>query len=97
MLDVGPRKRTQERAKKKKNIMKGAPGLEPGGKHEAAGRKLPSSYQVSGEEALGALVHEVLDGGDGTTDAGIISDLSLLERNVEVGTNENSEKKMKEI
>jgi len=51
--------------------------------------------QVGREEDLGTLGGQVLDGGDGTTDAGIISDLSLLERNVEVGTNENSEKKMK--
>jgi len=49
------------------------------------------SAKVGGEEDLGTLLDEVFDGGDGTSDAGVIGDLSLLvEGDVEVSANKNS-------
>jgi len=46
---------------------------------------------VAGEDDLGALADEVLDGGDGGADAGVVGDvLVLVERHVEVGAHEDA-------
>ena len=47
--------------------------------------------QVRGEEDLGTIVHEVLEGGDGSADAGVISDVeSLVQGDIEIGADENA-------
>lgn len=48
------------------------------------------THQVAGEDDLGALLEEELDGGDGGADAGVIGDLlGVVERDVEVGAHEH--------
>lgn len=48
------------------------------------------THQVTGEDDLGALLEEELDGGDGGADAGVIGDLlGVVERDVEVGAHEH--------
>jgi hypothetical protein len=51
---------------------------------------------VRREKDLGTLAGKVFDGGDGTTDTGIVGDLALLQRHVEVGTDKNSARKYQE-
>ncbi|GJM88961.1 hypothetical protein PR202_ga05548 [Eleusine coracana subsp. coracana] len=52
---------------------------------------MPRAYQVAGEDDLGAVADEVLDGGDGGADAGVIGDvLVVVERHVEVGAHEDA-------
>ena len=54
------------------------------------GRVGGMTYQVAGEDDLGALLEEELDGGDGGADAGVIGDLlGVVERDVEVGAHEH--------
>jgi hypothetical protein len=49
-----------------------------------------TTHQVAGEDDLGALPEEELDGGDGGTDAGVVGDLlGVVERHVEVGADEH--------
>jgi hypothetical protein len=44
------------------------------------------AYQVAAEDDLGPVAYEVLDGGDGGVDAGVIGNvLAVVERHVEVG------------
>ena len=46
---------------------------------------------MAGEDDLGALLEEVLDGGDGGADAGVVGDvLVVVERHVEVGPHEHA-------
>ena len=48
------------------------------------------THQVAGEDDLGALLEEELDGGDGRADAGVVGDLlGVVERHVEVGAHEH--------
>jgi hypothetical protein len=48
------------------------------------------THQVAGEDDLGALLEEELDGGHGGADAGIVGDLlGVVERHVEVGADEH--------
>ena len=48
------------------------------------------THQVAGEDDLGALLEEELDGGDGGADAGVIGDLlGVVERDVEVSAHEH--------
>lgn len=48
------------------------------------------THQVAGEDDLGALLEEELDGGDGGADAGVIGDLlGIIKRDVEVGAHEH--------
>ena len=43
------------------------------------------------EEDLGTIIKEILEGGDGSTDAGVISNVEcLVEGDVEIGTDENA-------
>jgi len=45
---------------------------------------------VAGEDDLGALLEEELDGGDGRADASVVGDLlGVVERHVEVGAHEH--------
>ena len=69
-----------------------------GGKGELGLVATLGAAKVGGEEDLGTLGGEVLDGGDSTADTGIIGDLSstLLKRHVEVNTNQDSEKNQQE-
>ena len=45
---------------------------------------------MGGDEDLGAVLHEVLEGGDGGADAGVIGDHAVLEGDVEVAAHEHS-------
>lgn len=46
---------------------------------------------MAGEDDLGAVGEEVLDGGDGGADAGVVGDvLVVVERHVEVGPHEHA-------
>lgn len=46
---------------------------------------------MAGEDDLGAVAEEVLDGGDGGADTGVIGDvLAVVERHVEVGPHEHA-------
>ena len=46
---------------------------------------------MAGEDDLGAVAEEVLDGGDGGADAGVVGDvLVVVERHVEVGPHEHA-------
>ena len=50
----------------------------------------PGTHQVGGDEDLGAVLDEVLDGGDGGADAGVVGDLEVLvEGHVEVAAHEH--------
>lgn len=54
------------------------------------GRGGGATHQVAGEDDLGALLEEELDGGDGGADAGVVGDLlGIVERDVEVGAHEH--------
>jgi len=45
---------------------------------------------VGGHEDLGALLREVLEGGDGSADAGVVGDVEVrVQRDVEVAANED--------
>mmetsp|Transcript_13005 Transcript_13005/g.22029 ORF Transcript_13005/g.22029 Transcript_13005/m.22029 type:complete len:479 (+) Transcript_13005:86-1522(+) len=61
-----------------------------GGQAELLGHALGAA-QVGGDQDLGAVVDEVLDGRDGTTDAGVVGDvLGLVHGHVEVATHEHA-------
>mmetsp|Transcript_27165 Transcript_27165/g.59366 ORF Transcript_27165/g.59366 Transcript_27165/m.59366 type:complete len:503 (+) Transcript_27165:129-1637(+) len=61
-----------------------------GGQAELLGHALGTT-QVGGQQNLGTVVHEELDGRDGTTDAGVISDVLVrVHRHVQVGTHEHT-------
>ena len=48
------------------------------------------THQVAGEDDLGTLIEEELDGGDGRADASVVGDLlGVVERHVEVGAHEH--------
>ena len=45
---------------------------------------------MAGQDDLGALLHQELDGGDGRADAGVVGDLlAVAQRDVEVGAEEH--------
>ena len=61
-----------------------------GGKREFCLEATFRSAQVGRKDDLGALAGQVFDGGDSTSDTGIISDNSLLKGDVKVSADEDS-------
>lgn len=48
-------------------------------------------YQMTGENNFGAMLHQVLDGGNSSTNPGVISDLQvIIQRHVQIHSYEHS-------
>lgn len=48
------------------------------------------AHQVAGEDDFSTIINQVLDGGDGGTDPGVISDyLAVVQRHVQIGPHED--------